>query len=199
MPEVRAATRSDLPRLSLALSRAFADDPVFEYLFGSSPSADQRRQRFFELTLPVHLTRWEISIPSLEPVAAAVWAPPGRWRVRARDTIAVLPGLLGVFGPRGLAHLVDYQRLEHLHARHAEPHYYLAVLGTDPDHRGRGLADALMRPVLERCDVQGLGAYLESSKESNLAFYGRYGFEVVAAHEFHRGGPTVWPMWRPPR
>ena len=33
------------------------------------------------------------------------------------------------------------------------------VLGTDPDHQGRGLGSALMAPVLEHCDRDGVGAY----------------------------------------
>jgi hypothetical protein len=40
VPEVRAATQSDLPRLSLALTTAFADDPVFEYLVGTGRTDD---------------------------------------------------------------------------------------------------------------------------------------------------------------
>ena len=59
------------------------------------------------------------------------------------------------------------------------PHYYLAVLGTRPDRQGQGLGSAYLWPILSRCDDENLGAYLESSKESNIAFYRRHGFEVT--------------------
>jgi len=72
------------------------------------------------------------------------------------------------------------------------------VLGTDPVEQGKGIGSALMRPVLERCDEEGIGAYLESSKHSNLAFYGRHGFDVTREIEL-TDGPTIWPMWRAPR
>ena len=55
-----------------------------------------------------------------------------------------------------------------------------------------------MGPVLERCDTEGIPAYLESSKESNIAYYRRFGFEVTGEIVIAPGGPTVWPMWREP-
>ena len=78
------------------------------------------------------------------------------------------------------------------------PHYYLAILGTDPDHQGKGIGSSLLRPVLDICDHDGVGAYLESSKESNIAFYARHGFELTGEVRLP-GGPLVWPMWREPR
>src|SRR5205814_297309 len=78
-----------------------------------------------------------------------------------------------------------------------DPHFYLATLGTDPGHQGEGIGSALMQPVLSMCDQEGLGAYLESSKESNIAFYSRHGFRVTEEVRMPHG-PPVWLMWREP-
>ena len=78
------------------------------------------------------------------------------------------------------------------------PHWYLAVLGTDPAHQGSGVGSALIRAITDRCDAQGLGAYLESSKEQNVPFYARHGFEVVERVD-PGGQPPTWTMWRDPR
>jgi ribosomal protein S18 acetylase RimI-like enzyme len=85
-------------------------------------------------------------------------------------------------------------------ARHhpRERHWYLPVLGTAPEHQGRGFGSALLAPVLGRCDAEGVPAYLESSKERNLAFYRRHGFEVTATIRVP-DGPELWPMLRKPR
>jgi ribosomal protein S18 acetylase RimI-like enzyme len=72
------------------------------------------------------------------------------------------------------------------------------VLGVEPECQGQGLGSAVLRPVLEQCDADGIGAYVESSKERNIDFYARQGFRVTAEPRLLRG-PTVWTMWREPR
>ena len=72
------------------------------------------------------------------------------------------------------------------------------MLGTDPAAQGRGLGSAVLRPVLEQCDRDGVGAFLESSKERNIDFYARHGFRVTSEIRLPRG-PLMWQMWRDPR
>ena len=56
-----------------------------------------------------------------------------------------------------------------------------------------------MAPMVQRCDEEGMPAFLESSKEQNLAFYHRFGFEVTGTFDLHPDGPPLWSMWRDPR
>jgi hypothetical protein len=55
-----------------------------------------------------------------------------------------------------------------------------------------------MAPVLDICDREGLAAYLESSKESNVAFYRHRGFEVTGEVSVPDGSVRLWLMWREP-
>jgi GNAT superfamily N-acetyltransferase len=80
-----------------------------------------------------------------------------------------------------------------------EPHYYLMGLGVEPDLQGRGLGTKLMAPILERCDRDGIPAYLESSKEINVPLYERNGFKVTEQMTVPNGGPPIWLMWRDPQ
>ena len=75
------------------------------------------------------------------------------------------------------------------------PRWYLSVLGTDPVAQRQGLGSAVLRPVLEQCEADGIGAYLESSKERNIDLYARHGFRVSGELRLPRG-QRVWPMWR---
>jgi ribosomal protein S18 acetylase RimI-like enzyme len=81
----------------------------------------------------------------------------------------------------------------------SEPHWYLALLGTHPDHQGQGLGTAVVAPGIAAADAEGVGCYLESSKEANVPYYERLGFEVIGTYDVDRGsGPRLWLMWRDP-
>jgi RimJ/RimL family protein N-acetyltransferase len=80
----------------------------------------------------------------------------------------------------------------------AEAHYYIRWVGVRPGLQGHGLGSALMRPTLDRCDGDGLPAYLEASSERSAALYERLGFVRLGVLELPHAGPPVWPMRRPP-
>lgn len=193
-PPVHRATRAELPALAEALARAFADDPVHRHLFGD-PVPHDRARRFFEVVLHWRVGGGDVWAAT-DGAAAAVWAPPGRWKVPLRSMLPRLPAMLGVFRARSWANLRFLQAIEAVHP--SEAHWYLELIGTDPAHQGEGHGSALITPVLARCDDEGLGAYLESSKEANLAYYARFGFSVV--DELRPAGAVpIWTMWREPR
>ena len=87
-------------------------------------------------------------------------------------------------------------QIERVHPR--APHWYLAVIGTDPPEQGKGVGAALLDPILERCDREATGAYLESSKPENVPWYERFGFTVTGQIDLP-DGPPLWSMWRDPR
>jgi hypothetical protein len=54
-----------------------------------------------------------------------------------------------------------------------------------------------MRPTLERCDYEGVPAYLEASSKRSAVLYERLGFVHMGVLELPDGGPPLWPMRRP--
>jgi ribosomal protein S18 acetylase RimI-like enzyme len=179
------------------LARAFHDDPVAEWACPPDGLRPRMLERF-QGTRVRQLLGYEEVWTTADLACAALWAPPGHWKTTVREDLAIM---------RCMAHprlwprspLVGSGMLS-LEARHPSgpPHYYLAVLGTDPAHQGQGLGSALLAPVLERCDADGVGAFLESSKERNIDFYARHGFRVTDEVRLPRG-PKMWQMWRDPR
>lgn len=199
-PAVRAAAGADAPAVAALLGRAFDDDPVWRWLLPDDASRVRRLTGLFEIMLRrVHLPHGvsETAGRDGRPEAAALWDPPGRWRVPLRAQAAQALPLARVFGARMPAGLRALGAIEKHHP--TEPHWYLAVLGTDPPAQGRGLGGALLRSRLDRCDADGVPAYLESSKESNVPYYERFGFRVTRELALPgKGCPPVWLMWREP-
>ena len=194
--EILRAGPADAERLAAMLGRAFEDDPVQAWLFPRDEGRRAKVQVFFDLEVrDILLPRGEVwTSPGRE--SAAGWMPPGQWKIPMRTMLRHAPALLRVLGRRTMLALRGLGQIEARHPR--EPHWYLAVLGTDPVEQGRGLGSSVLAPVLGRCDDEGLGAYLESSKEENLAFYSRHGFEVTEEVQLPNG-PPVWLMWRDPQ
>ena len=132
---------------------------------------------------------------------AAVWLPPGTYpRGLRRDLLTYVRSLptfvyCGARVGRAFALLSAVDKAHHdLH----EPHFYLAILGTDPQFQRSGAGSAALAPVLERCDTEGLPAYLETQKEENIAYYARHRFAVVQKIEV-KGCPLIWTLRREPR
>lgn len=112
-----------------------------------------------------------------DSAGVCVWEPSGTWKLAVREQIALLPAMLRIFG-RNLPRLLG--TLNAVEKNHpTEPHHYLAFVGVDPESQRQGMGSILMHPVLQRCDAEGLPAYLEASAPRNRALYERHGFEAT--------------------
>jgi ribosomal protein S18 acetylase RimI-like enzyme len=85
-----------------------------------------------------------------------------------------------------------FQALADIHP--SESHWYLSVLGVDPERQGRGHGAALIERWLERVDAEEAAAYLETDRRENIAFYSRAGFRVLDERKVL--GVEIWRMWR---
>jgi ribosomal protein S18 acetylase RimI-like enzyme len=198
--DVRHAQKSDVPALSATLGRAFSDDPVMTWMFPDDRQRAKGLPRMWAtMTRHHYLAGGGVEIATRGPDvgAAAAWDPPGRWKQSQWEELRMLPAFVLAFGPRLLGAQAVAEVMKKQHPE--EPHWYLFAIGSDPTVRGAGFGQALMRSRLDRCDAEHAPAYLESSKEENVPYYMRFGFEVTGEIKLPRGGPSLWPMWRAAR
>ena len=154
MAAVRRATQADAPALAKMLARAFDDDPVAEWVSPHGPTRARMLERFHAARLRHMLPHGEVWMTE-DGGGAAVWAPPEQGATTVRHELELFRA---VTKPRTLARLPRIQKgmsqMEKEHP-HDPPHYYLAVVGTEPQMQGRGLGTATLEPVLAQCDEDG--------------------------------------------
>lgn len=195
MPDSRRAAPTDFPAAGRALAAAFADDPVWSWL-GTPRAWSRHAPRWFETVARQQQRGHGEVLVDGDGHGAAIWASPGHWETKPADVLRMTPIAARMFGTGLVRALRTLSYMEKHHP--AEPHWYLSLLGTMPAAQGKGIGSTLVTEITRRCDEDGVPAYLESSKESNIAFYARHGFELRGQIDLP-GGPPVWPMWRDPR
>jgi GNAT superfamily N-acetyltransferase len=123
--------------------------------------------------------------------AVAVWEPPAGTAPLPADVSAALGRELPYLrGSR--ASTVAGTEAAIVAARPAEPHWWLAHLGVRPTSRRRGLAAAVLAPVLVRCDAERTLAAAAVFSWANVRFLRGFGFEVV---EETRTSDDELPLW----
>jgi ribosomal protein S18 acetylase RimI-like enzyme len=194
---VRKATLDEAGKLAAILARAFYDDPAMKWALVDDTRRLGLLERSFDLYLRKLWFKQDECYTTGSLAGAVVWELPGQWKLNTVEQLRMLPSMARIFGrllPRVLRSLTA---LESNHP--TSPHYYLPFVGVEPEWQGRGLGTALMRPVLDRCDGEKLGAYLEASSPRNRALYERHGFVVTEEFSLGAGSPPLWRMWRNPR
>jgi ribosomal protein S18 acetylase RimI-like enzyme len=198
-PTVKRAARHEEDVLGATLADAFRDDPVFEFLVpADAKNREQRLVTFFTSMSRTYLRREKHALVAGDGRGAALWSPPGSWRVPPSEIVRETPATFKAFGrslPKALRLLTQ---VEGLHPK--EPnHWYLGYLGTRCDSQGQGIGSAMLVEVLAQADDTRTPAYLESSNERNLTLYQRHGFRVVEEIKALGHGPSIWRMWRDPQ
>jgi GNAT superfamily N-acetyltransferase len=197
-PKVRPATDDDHEAAAEALALAFADDPAWAHLLPDPATRAERLLTFFTAEIANLTPQYRKLWVTEDGSGAAVWGPPGHWRVPFVRTIRQARRVAAVFGRRLPLATWTQLRFERLHPRTPQ-HWYLHYLGVEPRRQGRGLGGALLGPVLQLCDRERTAAYLEASTERNRALYERNGFALSGTFDLPAGGPTIREMWREPQ
>jgi ribosomal protein S18 acetylase RimI-like enzyme len=179
------------------LAQAFADDPLM-HIAAPDPARRAAAAAWF-MRMPLEYgLRWGEAWGTPDAAAVAVWMPPGSAVSSMRMMrlgMWAAPLRLGLGGARRI--MAAFEATEAFHKHVHDPHWYLLVIGVRPDRQGQGLGSKLVEVGTSRADAAGVPCYLETTTESNVAFYGKRGFEVVGEAEV--AGHRLWGMVRPVR
>jgi len=186
---VRTATDADLDQVTETLWLAFQNDPLWRWAF---PEQEKLKPWWRFLIASALKHRWVLVLGDY--AAVSVWIPPGCEELTHEEEQQVEGLLDDLLGSRAAQVMELLERFDASHPQ--EDHYYLSLLGTHPDHRGRGLGMSLLAESLARIDAEGVPAYLESSNPANDARYESLGFTRVGEFSTPDDSHTASTMWR---
>lgn len=192
-------TMSDLDRGVEILVNAFWDDPLNLYFI---PESENRRKLFSDylrarLKFAIRYGEVYSTSPNFEGIAA--WYPSGMSDLTYFRLLRV--GFLGLIRLLGMETISRMNRVGSHAAKMRkqylpEPHWHLFPIAVDPKHQKKGFASALMKPMLDEIQSQGLPYFLETLNEEYVSLYEHYGFEIIFEGTIPDVELAIWGMVR---
>ena len=192
MPTVRVADRSEQPSIIQTITLGFAADPIARWVWPDAKTYLEAMPRFVVAFGGAGFDHSTVYSTDCDH-AAAMWLPPGI----ESDGDSIDAIFAATVAPERMEELGSFfAQMDEFHPH--EACWYLPLIAADPAQTGQGLGATLMKHALQKCDAQGLPAYLESSNPRNISLYERHGFEVMGKIET-ASSPLMTPMFRSPR
>lgn len=191
--------KSDMKAAVEMLTRAFQHDPLLEVVFTSQKKKERLAYYLFQYDLGYCFRYGEVyaTSPALEGIT--VWLPPGYyprtlWNLMRCVPLSVMLGMVRSGGSK-MKFVGEY--IDSMHMRLVPfKHWYLCILGVDPQFQGKGYAGKVLRTMLARIDEEGLPCYLETMTEKNTRLYKHFGFEIMEKSVIPKTNLINWAMLR---
>ena len=182
MVTVRELRPDDLREATAIIARGMRDNPLHVSALGRDTGTRAARLgRMFALALPMIFKKGILlgAFADETLVGVAGMVPPGRCQPTLLENVKLLPRMIPAIG---LPAFMRAGRWLATWAEHdlPEPHWHLGPVAVDAHLRGRGIGTALMVEYCERLDHLAAVGYLETDTAKNVAFYQKFGFEIVA-------------------
>ena len=180
------------------LSRAFYDDPYYLWIMPN----DKRRMAQLHWWMRI-LLRYTLLYGSIHHTedhkGIAMWVGPDE---PVLNDVKILSMGLVMYpfkiGIRNFLRVLDISgQWSKEHKRLRKRHYYLMVIGVEPEFQGKGIGSRLMQVGLDRADDEELECYLETVTEEDVEFYKKHDFDIILNSGFGVND-QYWLMTRAP-
>jgi GNAT superfamily N-acetyltransferase len=192
----RPATVDDIGVVTQTLTLAFRQDPVWCVALAKPDGSTAHHAAFWRLYVEGAL-RYSTVFMTDDASAISVWVPPGGTELSDAGEAEVERLVKTTLEARRARAMVELWERFAANRPADEPHAYLSLLATHPDHQGRGLGQRLLARNLARWDAMSVPAYLESTNPANDHRYERAGFGRVGRFHAVLDDAPISTMWRP--
>ena len=185
-------------QLSGILSRAFYEDPFYNYIMPDKKKRLMQLEWWFNIL--IRYTRKYGDIYYNESVrGVALWLGPEK---PLTDDIKIFsmgmilyPLKIGIGNFKRVLKVSGQWDKEHKNVM-PEKHYYLMVIGVEPEFQHQGIGTRLMKEGLKKADNEQLECFLETVTQDDVRFYNKFRFDVAVNRAFGED-EQFWLMKRP--
>ena len=158
------------------LRESFAQDPQINYIVGEGGNKEKRFKRLMSYGFEQAIVNGKVELTE-DKKAVAIWRNHHSNKMTIRLLIENIRFLID-FGFNRLATISKMEKTIGANYPKDDSFYYLWFIGTLPQMQGKGYASKLLNSWLEKAQKERVEVYLETSTESNLAYYQKKGFEL---------------------
>ena len=176
---------------------AFGDDPMFTNILPTAKSRTRLLARMLAASFRMDLKHGGSLVGAKVDgrlAGIALWHPradadPPWWTWLRQAGLLVNVVSRPRAGGRAVRVTQAVEKLRPLQGTHS----YLRVHAVAPVLQGRGLGSALMEDILGRSRLLHRKIYLETFRERNIRYYGRFGFKVLSTVRLPER-PAFWAL-----
>lgn len=191
-------TKDDLSRVVECLRRAFRDDPLWNEVFRDDPNREESLNSFFTCPVLYGMRFGQVyaSSPEIEGVFVLLpskHADMSLWGMLLSGALKY-GSRMGRTSLNNLAILSRQLGPDRKKMMRGKAYQYLAIIGVDPDHQGKGHGSRFMSAIVDQCDQERLHLYLETEIKENIPFYEKHGLGVLQRIDIQKLGLPMWQM-----
>ncbi|PHH79428.1 hypothetical protein CDD82_2392 [Ophiocordyceps australis] len=199
---IRHVSLKERDAAGLALAYSFAADPLSVYLLSGDKLEPEQAWKLHVRIMAYTFAAYRLEgiVTALGPDydAIAMWTPPGKfmdgcWTTLRSGTWRLAYQLPSEARRRFFDELVPalHNTRERVMGSRNNDCYYLGYIGTKPSARGKGYASKLIQSMTDKADAENRPIYLESSAQSNIGYYTKFGFRIKDQIELKRAATPV--------
>ena len=186
-------------RAAKVVASAFFDYPMLVHYFPDPQRRKHWLPWYMERTLTCAMRYGEVFVAS-DLSGVMFILPPGHTRLTIGEYIQngflITPLVMGFRNYIKSDECEKFVADTHERLMNGRDHYYLWGLVADPPAQRQGVGSALLRILTDKADAENMPVYLETHAQKNVAYYGRFGFQLIHTDTISRHGLDIWCMLR---
>ena len=172
---MRIATLADVDLIKNILLVSFKNDPHVNWLLEESKNKS-KLNALIDYVVHQTLRKGEIYL-SDDDDAVALWDFERNEKLSFHYIWRNLAFLIQI-GIKPVVRIVNSEAHVHNNFRKYPRYCHLYMIGVKPEAQGKGLASALMNPMIQRMKEKSIPLFLETANPRNVGIYKKKGFKI---------------------